>query len=205
MSLCLGWTACAGSDGAAPDAGAVSVDAATSADAGPATYPAGPYGIALGDTLVNLSFAGYLVASPPSLAADVEFASRYDLAAFRQLGFRYALINGSTQWCAPCREEAMTFVAEAGRYATLGGAVLSVLTEDVNLAPASRTTLEQWNAEFGVNYTMMHDPRGEIDRVIAPASYPLNLIVDLESMKILRISTGLDDDLFTQWEATLSN
>lgn len=171
------------------------------ADSGVTPYPQGPYGTNEGDVLQDLAFAGYFAAQPQSVGTD--YVQSVTFAQIRNLGYRYALINAAAEWCQPCRDEAALFAANHARWAAAGGTVFSVLTEDTNFAPASKVVLDTWIRVYGSNHTMVHDPRDNIERAFAPPTYPVNFIVDLSTMRIVRKRFGLDDQLIETFETQL--
>jgi thiol-disulfide isomerase/thioredoxin len=160
-------------------------------------YPAGPYGTDEDSVLQDLTFAGYVKASPAGLTQDVAFDDEVSLADLRALGeARYLLLNVAAEWCVPCQQEAQVLPAKFERWAPAGALVVGVLTEDAQVQPASRARLDAWIRLYRSNFTMLHDPRGEVARVLAPSTMPVNLLIDLETMKIVRRRIGDDPGFF---------
>ena len=52
--------------------------------------------------------------------------------------------------------------------------------------------LDRWLGTYPINYTMVHDPRANINSKFAPTGLPFNLIVDLETMEIVQQKIGED-------------
>jgi hypothetical protein len=172
-----------------------------SPDAGPAGtpdgYPAGPYGTDEEAVLQDLVFAGYVKTSPDGLTQDATFDDAVSLAELRALGAaRYLLLNVAAEWCLPCQQEAQVLPGKYARWAPAGALVVGVLTEDAEVQPAGRDRLDAWIRLYRSNYTMLHDPRGEVARVLAPSTMPVNLLIDLETMKIVRRRIGDDPGFF---------
>jgi hypothetical protein len=190
--------------GAPLDSGLFPEDAGD-VDAGPNTYPPGPYGISEGDILQNLSFAGYVSQRPEDgVVSGLSYTDPVTLDDLRQLsGYRYLLLNFAAEWCVPCQGEAQVLPGHYAEWAPKGGLVASVLTEDSNTLPATKRDLESWINAYDTTYTMVHDPRGETLRVLAPPTMPLNLIIDLSTMRIVRRTTGDDPDLFPRYGGLL--
>jgi len=178
--------------GNTPDASTVAPD-----------YPAGPYGVTMGAVLENMSFSGYVNQGPDDGLVSATGFEELSLADMRKLGYRYVLINVAAEWCEPCQEEALSLPTDFVRWAPRGGYVMSVMTEDKDRAPASRAALDRWVESFKMNYTMLHDPKDEITRVIAPPQLPTNMIVDVEKMEILRIEYGSTLEFFDLFDAIL--
>lgn len=188
---------------AQPPADAGLIDSG-STDAGPVVtrYPPGPYGVAEGDTLEDLAFAGYAPATPMAVAG-MEYDAEVKLSELRAFGYRYALVSGAAAWCEPCRDEAEQLPGHFTRWATKGGLVITILTENEGFTPADKARLDRWIVEFAPNHPSLHDPQGFVNRILQPASYPVNLVVELETMRLEVVSFGLDEDLAEVFEAIL--
>ena len=170
------------------------------------TYPEGPYGKTVGEILRNMSFKGYANLSPADgiVSKDTAFED-FALGDARELSeYRYALINAAAEWCAPCRDEAQALPAKFTAWAPKGGYVIGILTQDDSFNPAQQGNVDAWIRQYDTNYTMLSDPHTEIDNEIAPVSMPLNIMVDLETMKIERIATGDDPEFFNFFERRLN-
>lgn len=189
-----------GGDLVRPDAGLSEQDAGEQTNA----YPEGPYGVTEGETLQNMTFAGYVNQAPEDgFVGDSGYVERFSLQDIRQLGYRYLLFNVAAIWCVSCQVEAQELPSDFEKWAPLGGYVVSVLKEDAFFEPATKAHLDQWISSYSTNYTMLHDPRGEIDFVLAPAALPTNVMIDLETMKILRVRQGDDPEFFSFFETRL--
>lgn len=189
-----------GGDVTRPDAGLSEQDAGEQTNA----YPPGPYGVQEGDVLQNMTFAGYVNMSPQDgFVGDREYVDSFSLQDARQLGYRYLLFNVAAIWCVSCQVEAQELPTDFEEWAPQGGYVLSILKEDAYFEPATKAHLDQWISSYSPNYTMLHDPRGEIDFVLAPAALPTNIMVDLETMEILRLRQGDDPEFFSFFETRL--
>jgi thiol-disulfide isomerase/thioredoxin len=182
-----------GGDAIRPDAGDV--------DAGDTGYPAGPYGVTEGSILANMTFAGYVAPAPESGLG--EYRESVTLADLRLLGHRYLLFNVAALWCVPCQQEARELPGDFAEWSPLGGGVASVLKEDESFEPATRAHLDQWIRSYATTYTMLHDPFGQIDFVLAPNALPMNLIIDLDTMAISSVRQGDDPEFFDLYEARL--
>ncbi len=177
------------------------------ADAGPRDdYPQGPYGAAEGDTIANMVFQGYWNAEPGEglvSASGYEEVSLSRIRALRSLGYQYLLLNVSGEWCVPCQQEARILPGKFSAWAQRGGYVLGIIVEDKRFRVATKETLDVWVDLFQMNYTMVHDPQAFVRDQIAPAAMPTNLMIELETMRVLRRSVGEDPSFFDFFEQTL--
>jgi hypothetical protein len=189
------------------------VDAGPTPDAGegvdggvdPAAYPAGPYGAFVGDTLVNMTFNGYVNDSPEEgLVESGGYVEGFSFQDVRTLGhYKFMLINVAAEWCQGCRVEAQQIPGLYAAWARRGGYVLSVLTETASSRPAAKRNLDAWVATYPINYTMVHDSESLISRNLGYDTLPLNVIVDLETMEILYRVFGEDFAIFQTFEGLL--
>lgn len=60
---------------------------------GPVDYPAGPYGIAVGDTFPFLTWQGYLSTDPVALATAETWTDTYTSLDLHQSGAGYAVVH----------------------------------------------------------------------------------------------------------------
>ena len=187
--------------GPSRDAGGDTPDAAD-----PNAYPApGPkgYGFELDDVVPNVEFWGYLSRTPGQDAVDTTAYVAFGMDDARSEDDRFVLFNIGADWCLPCKQEARVLPGKVATWAPLGGTVMSVIIEDREFNPATRATLDTWVAQYQPNYTMLHDPEGHVQRWLAPATLPVNLIIALPSMKIVGASTGENAEFFDLFENRL--
>ncbi|MEO1335181.1 MAG: redoxin domain-containing protein [Myxococcota bacterium] len=166
-------------------------------------YPEGPYGVDNGSIIKNMVFSGFFSETASTGVAN-EYIETIDFQQIRALGtFRFMLLNVGAEWCAGCRVEAQLLPGRFDAWAEQGGYVMSVIIEDQSARPATRNNLERWLATYPINYTMVHDPRGNINSRFAPSGLPLNVILDLENMEILSQKVGEDLRFLDLFESLL--
>lgn len=173
-------------------------------DGGTPTYPLPPYGGMVGDTIENMQFAGYVTEVPDDGIRDLAYDPEVTLEELRDIeGYDYLMFNVAADWCAECKLEAREFPGQYESWAPRGGLLISVVIEDTNARPATQQVLDNWVRSQRPNYTTVHDPMRFVQRVLAPPTLPLNVVVDLETMKILRIQVGTDPAIFAYFESLL--
>lgn len=150
-------------------------------------YPEGPYGTEEGDTIANLCFKGFR--NPSSAASHEEtsletiaFSDYYDPTGSK--GLKQVLINTSAVWCAACRTEHEGLNEKNDQYAARGLRILSTLFQDNKRQPATFGDLTNWIKTFSSNYAMALDPDYQLGAFARAETAPLNLVVDLRTMKI---------------------
>jgi thiol-disulfide isomerase/thioredoxin len=175
-----------GGDAAAPavDSGA-STNNACAAD----TYPEGPYGTGVGK-IVNpgLSWKGYL----PN-ATDVTTIAPNDLYdCDGSKGIDAIIFDVSAQWCAACQSQAANTPALFTQYDALDIRVVTLVVQDMNQAPATTTTAQQWKQQYGLtDITVAADPTfsfAPLDE--SSVSLPVTIVVDPRTMKIMQVNQG---------------
>ncbi len=174
-------------------------------NAPPSDYPSGPYGVRQGAIIENLRFAGYLSERPdggPLL--DQTFDDDLSLAELRRLDYEFAIIAVAASWCVPCQLEAEVLPDKFRAWADAGGIVMSILVEEDQVGrPAARVHLDSWIDRYRMNYTMVHDPRGEFQRAIGIVEYPTNMLVELKTMRIEEIAFQADEEFLDFVDARL--
>ncbi|MEO1230959.1 MAG: redoxin domain-containing protein [Myxococcota bacterium] len=206
--VCL-WGATACGDnlvGAPPDGFKPRVPTEVTPTVGYPDPPAGgEYGGNEGDVLPNMTFAGYLTSSPElGPVTGLEYKESITLEDVRQLeGYTHMLLTVAAEWCKPCREEAEILPELFDAWAKRGGYVLSVINQDRLYNTADKRAVDAWGKRYATNYTLTHDPEGWIANFLNPSTVPLNVVVDLETMTVLRSRVGEDRDTFRFFEQQL--
>ncbi|MCB9584157.1 MAG: redoxin domain-containing protein [Polyangiaceae bacterium] len=160
------------------------------------TYPAGPYGSEEGDTVSNLSFSagwsnpkavGYdlaqLDATPLSLSDFYNPESDPDLP-------EVLLLNTAALWCQACRIEHEELDTKLAEFGARGLVIFSTLFQDLQSQPAQPIHLQIWAEQFEVAFPFFLDPEYQMGAFARAETAPLNLLIDLRTMKILKKVTG---------------
>lgn len=204
--------ACSDDSGSAPtpDQGAktdqgVAGDQGATPDTGPACdYPAGPYGTTEGKVVENFEFVGF---------ADAQYLCKVakdqvmDLSAPRKISFKDFYCNSgceskkrrllwvmvSAGWCGPCHQEVTETQAQYEKGAIDAEVhLLNVVYEDDNGKPATESFTKLWakNNKFQISFPVAMDPTFQMGKYFDRNAVPFNMIVDLDTMKIVFRQTG---------------
>lgn len=149
------------------------------------TYPAGPYGVAQGDVIDALSFT-----TPTGEAwglADV----------FADTDASLLLLSTAAGWCTACIEEQGALEELAGTHGPAGLRVVVAVFEDRDYLPATPALAGEWQQDHGLTFPVVADPDFVLADYYDTALTPMNMIVDVNTMTILRISTGWDPSAIT--------
>jgi|GEM_PF-5849084 hypothetical protein len=179
------------------------LDATTQQNDSSPTYPLGPYGYGKDDIISPLTFQGY---------ADQAFLCKkatdmvQDTNTLREIGFKdiYAgaascqvqkkqlmwLIVGSG-WDGNSQNEVAAVQTQVDAGAILDGVlVVNVLVEDDNYQPVTASYGKLWanNAKFQLTFPVALDPSFYLHSYTE--AFPTNILVDLETMKIVYLESG---------------
>ncbi len=152
-------------------------------------YPAGPYGTEVGKVVENGAFRGHKggLATPRE---TFDLASYY---AMRNEGKRYMVLNVAAFWCSPCKEEAKEMQSRiVPNYGPKGVAFLTIVLEDAARKPATDANVDLWIQTYGLTYPVANDDDGYVTQFFDKSAMPLNMIIDLQTMKIVTKVVGAD-------------
>jgi hypothetical protein len=190
----LAFQGCAGSTHAPPDAGPEKSDDAgpTPADAGPVDGgcfypPAFDGGYEVPNVDLGVGFINW-TGVPDDFDGGLSPAT--GLFAFLHCsGFKYLLLDLSTNFCPGSRQFAADGPALVAGFLDGGGVILSVLELGAD-GPATPTELKSWAAEANLNYTLVIDPNQLLTTYFAVHAWPTFLIIDLASMQVQQSLTA---------------
>lgn len=176
--------------------------------------PRSPYAwAALGaGAVVVLAWAGQgrmdavLPGSPaPSFAATTLDGERATLEDYRG---HVVLLNIWATWCPPCREE-MPSMERLYRTFKDRGASFEIVAVSIDAAPGAKDTagnvggdLRAFVEEFGLTFTILHDPSGRIQRTYRTTGVPESFIITADGTIFRRLVGAVEWDA-PEWEATI--
>ena len=101
------------------------------------------------------------------------------------------VLNVAAQWCSPCKEEAKEIQSTVAPKYAGKVAFVSVVLEDINRAPASDLNIDNWIRAFSIsNFAVVRDDKRWVANFFDPSTMPLNVVIDLATMKILHKQIG---------------
>jgi thiol-disulfide isomerase/thioredoxin len=146
-------------------------------------YPGGPYGTAEGEVIDNLEF----------IAPDEKPVALGDI--FADPKNRLLLVVTSAGWCTACIEEQPALQALHEENASRGLVVLVALFEDRDFLAADAALAAAWKDQHELSFHVVADPSFQLGDFYDSSLTPMNMFVDLDTMEILRITTGWDPTL----------
>ena len=183
MAVIAAASACGGGGGGAK----------TDAGACRATYPAGPYGTAVGATIDDLTLAGsqhYTDGTPvdPSPKTIKLDGYRADPSV------KVLAILVAAEWCVPCQSEQAEVVPAYNNYKTnkQGVAILEAITQKQDTSPADQGTIDTWAKHFKIPFDLTADTSGALAPYSNPQLFPSQLVITTCDMKIQWTHNGYD-------------
>jgi len=143
-------------------------------------YPSGPFGTSEGSVIEPLIFV-----KPDGQPLGFEEIQSDDTN-------RLMLVSTSAGWCTACIEEQPALAELHERYSGRGLFVMVTLFEDSNFQPADARFADDWVTKYKLPFAVVADPDFQFKEYYDSRQTPMNMIVDLSSMQIVKIILGTD-------------
>lgn len=167
-------------------------------------YPAGPFGTAVGDIVPNIRLYGYPKGSasdPSNTWRELNLAQLWDPqgnqgpnGAARKTLF----VNVSARWCSFCKLEAATQNDTCKAKADQGLVCYTSIFQNSVGGPATRDDVNYWMTTYGLEMPITVDPAFQWGIFFSEEGTPLNLFVDLKTMRIAGYCLGADEQCIAQ-------
>jgi len=95
------------------------------------------------------------------------------VASLDSLRGRTVLLNVWATWCHPCREELPVLQQLHETYEARGLTIVGVSIDAVGAGAA----IEEFAREYGVTYTLWHDPDNQVSTVFQGIGVPLSVLI----------------------------
>jgi len=175
--------------GTTPDS-AAPVEAAAPADAAPpgCTYPNGPYGPGLGQTISpSFSWQGY--APNETTVSTLKSRDLFDCDGSK--GIDAIVIDVSAGWCAACETQAHDEAQLTGTYDQLGVKAVTLLIMDAAENAATTDTALDWRTTYHLDDVGVYaDPNFLLQPNEQTIGLPITLLVDPRTMKVVKKTEG---------------
>lgn len=193
LAVTFAAAACSEKSGAGvPDAGGGGLVAR---DAGMVSYPAGPYGTAVGEVVEDATFNGYARFDDSNLGL-VALHDYYnpDGAKTTTAGAPVTaiLVMAGAVWCNPCVQEAMVMASVADKFLPAGVQILQDLYQGPDRASgiaATQADLDRWVANYSLPFPVFIDPAKKLSPYFEVSLLPFIMLLDARTM------TSLAEDL----------
>jgi hypothetical protein len=148
-------------------------------------YPEGPFGTEEGDVLAPLAFQ-----------RDTGEDYSFDADVYADESNRLLLLTTAAGWCTACIEEQGQLEAFHNDPEIEGLAIVVSIFEDQNFQPATPEVAAGWRETHSLSFDVIVDAENQLgdedSGYYDPALTPMNMMVDIDTMEILRIQTGWD-------------
>lgn len=144
-------------------------------------YPDGPYGLGAGDVLADLTFTG-------ADGAEFSFGD-----VFADPKHRVLLVTTTAGWCTACIEEQPKLKALHDELNGKGLQIVAAMFEDADFSPATVQQIADWDARYDLPYPLVLDADFKLGAYYDETLTPMNMIVDVDTMEILKVTTGFDE------------
>ncbi len=152
-------------------------------------YPAGPFGLDLGDVVQNFKFYGLLDPSAVNYDANkgntIEFRDFYNPTGDTSKP-RVLVVTASARWCTYCKDEASKSMTNYKYWNDKGVEFLTAVFQDDQYNPAQFADLNKWTSTYKLGYPVVLDPAPpQLGVFFNLDAAPFNMVLDLTTMKIL--------------------
>jgi hypothetical protein len=171
-------------------------------------YPGGPYGIEKGAVIANFSFPGF-----PDPSSDKSETFTLQLADFYNptgedvypegsvhgAGLpkpRALLVNVGAVWCQPCQYEAdKVLPPHYEEFSPLGVEFFFILVDGPNVGTAATfNNLIAWTTKYETFWPSVIDPQYTVGSLFKSAAFPVNILIDTQTMEIVEAVAGLPEE-----------
>lgn len=186
-------------------------------------YPDGVQGFGINKVVPNVQLTGHLANTVGAKVTGLVTRATFDMQAVRNLTwtdpsgaqklYRFMVLDVSAGWCPPCNSEAEELGlggAEKTRAPTWrgkGGIFLTTLVEGYGArgAQVGLSDIATWANDHDTQTPLAADPDGHLFAAgLVVSAYPANIIVNLDTMKIVYATYGADPNLYTKFESYLN-
>ena len=147
-------------------------------------YPPAPYGKVVGSIIRNHKFLD------PQHSKSRKLSSIYNPDGTKDK--TVLIMNASAGWCSVCKAEAIELKKEYATYKDQGLEIWFTLFEDYEGKPATVGFWSKWIASIKADYPTLLDTAFELGEYFSVEATPLNMVIDLKTMKIVYMQTGFD-------------
>ena len=144
------------------------------------SYPAAPYGTNESEVLDNLVFKN----------ADATDFSLNDIYADE--ANKLLLISTSSGWCVSCIEEQAKLQERYDVWGSKGFYILLTTFEDAQFRAATPDYAGEWKMRYNLSYKVVADEPFILQNYYDLNATPMVMLVDVDTMQILKIMTGFD-------------
>jgi hypothetical protein len=189
LSASLLLAGCGANDPAPPRSKPSTVD-------GGGDYPEGPYGVANGSVIADISWEGWrepmVVGFDPGAFETISLSDYYDPDG--EKGYRAIVVNASARWCSICKMEQRHIREKSAEWGPKGVVFIETLFEDVSNGPAKPSDLVAWGNTYQIDWVLVLDPTNKLSAFFDRSASPMNMVINARTMEIRDVITGMPDE-----------
>ncbi|MEE2755165.1 MAG: redoxin family protein [Myxococcota bacterium] len=136
-------------------------------------YPEGPYGVAVGDVIANLSFV-----DSTDAPTDLETLRRDGDAGF-------LVLFNAVAWCGSCVRNMVTLQASQTRLADAGVRIVVSLYDNENFMPADAVDANRWQQRNNLTMPVVADGERSLAAYFDPFARNTYLVIEVDEMRIV--------------------
>ena len=102
------------------------------------------------------------------------------------------LLTTSAGWCTACIEEQPALQDLHDQYSADGLVVMVALFQYADFRPADAQYAANWRDQYGLSFFVVADPQFVLGAYYDERLTPMLMLVDLNTMEIIRVTTGWD-------------
>ncbi len=144
-------------------------------------YPSGPFGVTEGAILANHAFT-----NPDGTPFTLEDG------VWKKEDKKLLLVLTASGWCTACIEEQPAIQALHEMWGPKGLAIVEAVFEDTDTTPADAAYAARWKRQHAVTFDVVADTPFVLSAYYMKEVTPMNMLVDVASMKIVKIIIGAD-------------
>jgi hypothetical protein len=173
-----------------------------------ATYPAGPYGYAMGSVIEDTKFLGKT--DPGGAAGTADYSGLPMKEVWLHdyhddPNVKLLVLSGVAGWCRPCNDEQDGFSPEGritsvpamqAKYEPMGVRFFEAMIQGFDFqsaAPAMESDINRWAGEHSLHVGIGLDSEDKIHEYADVSAFPLNMVISTRDMKIVFMQTGETD------------
>jgi peroxiredoxin len=156
----------------------------------PSDYPAGPYGMKVGQTFPDFELQGYHDGVAPW--TTLRLKDLYDRTGDKGITAIYLSIGAV--WCPGCQGEANSLPAKYPEYRKKGARFFSILVQTGDHTAADQSTIDAWIDRYSINYDIAADGEMSVLGRASPGggsiALPYDMAIDPRTMKVTYVKSG---------------
>ena len=156
-------------------------------------YPDGPYGASQDDVMENHKLIKPVEGEDGTVVGE-DFFFGADIR--ENADNKLLLISSGAGWCVACQEEQPKLEAFYQNYKEKGFVILEVIFQDAQYNPGTAQDAQDWIDEFEVSFPVVAEDQEQFEIYQDPSLAPLLMLIDLDTMEIIKKTSGFQESIY---------